>query len=924
MTKKNYSLNFFVSVAIFIFLFGKQITAFIVDYMWFDALGYKQLFIIPLKAKLFLFIVFTILALLIFFVNNVIAFHFKKDKTPLKKRYVLVWVLSSFFVGFIASFNWDIYLKYMNGHSFNITDPIFSNDVSFYVFVMPFLSFIITMFMLILIINTVWISLIYLWKEVSGFFDTSSFSGTIPGDIPNSRNSNNFENVIDLKPIKTNLTKEFNISISGKNHLFILASLFFILTAARHYLARYDILFSKAGVVFGAGYADVNVALPIANVLVFVSVLIAFAFLVRIFFKSRKIKRRHILISLVLIYVTMIFSSQMIPAFVQNFKVNPNEFSLEEQYIKHNIKYTNIAYGLDNVQETFFDVLDNPTIDVLNRNKDEITKLRILDWRPLTQTYKQLQEIRLYYDFADIDIGKYNIDGEETQVMLSARDLDHRQLRDKAKTWINDHMVFTHGYGIVMSPVNKVTDDGLPEFLIKDIPPVSSYFNIERPEIYYGEIDNDFVIVNTDIDEFDYPKGDLNEYTNYAGKGGIVIDSFLKRILLAFYFSDINIMLNTDITKESRILFTRQIQDRISKVVPFLALDNDPYVVIVNGRIKWIQDAYTFTNYFPYSDPVDDSGFGVNYIRNPVKIVMDAYDGTLDFYLSDINDPIIKTYSKMFEGFVKDINMASDELKTHFRYPEDLFKVQIDMFATYHMKDPKVYYNREDLWDIPNEIYGQGTSQEMTPYYVLLRLPGMKEEEYVLISPYTPIKKDNMIAWISGRISFDENSVSNDLVLFKFPKDKLVYGPSQIEARIDQNSEISEQLTLWSQRGSNVIRGNLLVIPIENTLLYIEPLYITADNSEIPELKRIILSYGNKVVMEETLELGLNELFGLKVITKNKMDSSDSTLGETKISVSLALEYYNNIQKSMANGNWEGIGENMKLLENVLKDLSDE
>ncbi len=902
LPKKN-SYNVIIAIVILVLMFGNSIITLVVDYMWFDAIGFKQLFLTPLIAKLSLFIMFFILTFIIFFINNWIAFHFKKDKIPLKKLHLKVGLGISFIIGWIASFNWDIYLKYLNTTNFNLLDPIFSKDIGFYVFELPFLSFIITTLVMILIANTIWVSVIYLWKEINQMFMTFNMP----------RNTNG--TTIDINSINPDKKDKFSISISAKNHFFILASIFFVLTAIRHFLLRYNILFSETGVVFGAGFSDVNVSLPIANILVIVSLVIAIAFTFRTIIKSKKIKRRHILISLVTLYLIFIMSSQLVPALVQFFRVNPNEFSLENQYIKHNIKFTNIAYGLTEVKETFFDISDNPNSNVLKRNQDDITQLRILDWRPLKQTYKQLQEIRLYYDFADVDIGKYEIDGKTTQVMLSVRELDHKQLRDKAKTWINEHLVFTHGYGIVMSPVNKITNEGLPELIIKDIPPVSEKFDILRPEIYYSEIDNDFVIVNTDIEEFDYPKGDFNEYTKYVGKGGVVIDSFIKKILLSIYFSDINIILNNDITKESKILFTRQIQDRISKAIPFLALDNDPYVVIVDGRIKWIQDAYTLTDKFPYSDRVSN----FNYIRNPIKIVMDAYDGSLEFYLTDPADPIIQTYAKIFPGFVKSIKDASPEIKEHFRYPEDLFKIQVSMFATYHMKDPKVFYNREDLWDIPNEVFGQGRLQEMTPYYVLLKLPEMKSEEYVLMIPYTPVKKDNMIAWISGRITFDEDSVSNDIVLFKFPKDKLIFGPAQIEARIDQNSKISEQLTLWSQRGSNVIRGNLLVIPIENTLLYIEPLYIIADNSEIPELKRIILSYGNKIVMETDFKSALNRLFDKNVVQELPEKIISQT--ESDITAAKALLYYNNVLDSMQKQDWEGIGRNMKLLEDILKEL---
>jgi uncharacterized membrane protein (UPF0182 family) len=502
------------------------------------------------------------------------------------------------------------------------------------------------------------------------------------------------------------------------------------------------------------------------------------------------------------------------------------------------------------------------------------------------------------------------IDGEYRQVLLSSRELDQGQLPDEAKTWVNIHQIYTHGYGVVMSPVNEVTEQGLPNYFVKDIPPIYTVaepsIRIERPEIYFGEAANEYVIVNTGTKELDYPKGDSNEYVSYEGKGGIALDSFGKKVLMALRFGDVKILLSSDINPQSRIMIYRNIQERVERITPFIFLDSDPYMVIDNGKLLWIQDGYTLSGNFPYSAKTAK----INYIRNSVKVVIDAYDGTMTYYVPE-NEPIIDTYSRIYPGLFHDILEMPESLSNHIRYPEDLFRIQSDIFQTYHMNNANVFYNKEDSWQTPLEIYGTGQQIEVEPYYIIMRFPDSDIEEFVLMTSFTPVNKDNMVSWLAAR-SDGENY--GKLLLYKFPKDKLVYGPSQIEARIDQDSVISEQLTLWSQQGSRVTRGNLLVIPINQSLLYIEPLYLESEQGQLPELKRVIVSDGKTLVMRENLNEALVALFG------DERPANEVTLTNDEL-IKEANSLYQKVLQAMASNDWSGMGMHFSSLGEALDKL---
>jgi uncharacterized protein len=904
---KNWIMRIIIGIIVVFVISISSITRLTTDYLWFGALGFDSIFLISVFSKIKLFLIAAIIFFIFATINIWISSMISEKKSLPWKFKLLIITIFSFIIGISISSNWFKFLQYFNQTSFNILDPIFAKDVSFYIFTLPFYQFILGFLMSTIVLTTILVIINYLVE----FIDLKKMFNKpeVPeGAIPVQSESFDF---------KTLFTKRKAIIHSG-----ILVSIFFLLLAIKHYLSRFSIMYSKQGIVVGAGYSDVVAYLPMIKILMVLAVIMAVLLLVWVFVisKQAKLRKRHIFVYALIVYFLFAFiGPTVIPGLVQTFKVSPNEINLEKPYIENNIKFTRMAYDLSNVEERDFDVELGLSSEVLDEAKETIDNVRILDWRPLTKTYKQTQEIRLYYDLAGIDIDRYNIDGKYTQVMLAPRELDQNQITENAKTWVNLHMVYTHGFGVVMSPVNEITKQGLPNYLIKDIPPIYTVeeenLKISKPQIYYGEKDNNFVLVNTKTNEFDYPKGNTNEYINYDGKGGITLNSFFKKVLMAIKFGDIKILLSSDISEESKIMFTRHITERVSKITPFIQLDEDPYLVIDNNRLLWIIDGYTSSGNYPYSEK-----FGrINYIRNSVKIVVDAYDGSVTYYMMDINDPIMKTYSNIFPNQFKLFEDMPESVKKHIRYPVDLFKIQSKIYSTYHMDDVKVFYNKEDAWQIPFEVYGVGQKVQVEPYYIIIKLPNEEKEEFVLMTSFTPIKKDNMVAWMAAR---SDNGNYGKLILYKFQKDKLIYGPLQIEAKIDQDSEISKQLTLWSQQGSSVTRGNLLIIPINDSILYIEPLYIQAETGQLPELKRVLVSDGESVVMEENLVLSLEALFGKskKVVEKN--ENIDSVKSENTL-IEEAQIYYDLIEESMKEGDWSGIGDNLGKLGNVLEGLSE-
>lgn len=873
----------------------------ITDYLWFTSLDFEQIFVINIEAKLFLFFVSGFIFLAFLILNLWLGKRHQKPNQIKTRTLGLIGLIISIFVARFAASRWDVFLRYLRQVPFGTNDPVFMKDISFYIFSLPFFEFVWT-FGIITIGLTLLFMLGFYFQSIIASFVSGNFQ-TTPGDLDGTSQRFNFK-------------KELNkLKNKAKVHISFLVALLFFAIAIGHYLSRYSILYAERGAVVGAGYTQINAQLPILNVLVFLAIALGVMALAAGFLKFSNIKSsaKYFVYVLVVYLLLAGLGLSIIPSVVQSLVVSPNEFNLEKPYIEDNINYTLNAYNLGNVEQRSISFEQAITQEMLNRNKETVNNIRILDWRPLTQTYKQTQEIRLYYDLSGIDIGRYNINDKYTQVMLAPRELNQNQLQQRAKTWVNKHLVFTHGYGAVMSPVNNVTSEGLPKYLIKDIPPVTtvneSSIEIERPQIYYGEQYSRYVIANSNTPEFDYPKGDTNEYINYDGEGGVQLDSFLKKLLMAIRFWDIKILLSSAVDEDSKIMFHRHIQDRISRVTPFLMLDSDPYLVINNGKLYWMQDAYTVTDKYPYSERTGR----FNYIRNPVKIVVDAYNGDIEYYMVN-KDPIMETYSNIYPNEFKRFDEMPAGLKDHIRYPEELFKIQSSIYSTYHMKDPNVFYNKEDAWEIPNEIYGTGQRVKVEPYYIIMKLPGQDETEFILMTSFTPTTKDNMISWMAAR-SDEENY--GEILLYKYPKDRLVYGPSQVEATIDQDSEISQQLTLWSQRGSSVTRGNLLVIPIEDSVLYVEPLYLQSEQGQLPQLKRVIVSDGNQVVMEETLQEALGALFEgeQQPVVPSKPAETFEEL------VNRANEEYNDFLNSIQDQNWAEAGESIDKLGKTLEQL---
>jgi len=674
-----------------------------------------------------------------------------------------------------------------------------------------------------------------------------------------------------------------------------------------YWLGIWELVFSTQGVVFGASYADIHAKLPAQWILL--SVVLLFMVLVLVSILRRNF--RWLLYGIGGWIVAAILVGGIFPAMVQRFQVQPNELVREGPYIEYNIQFTRDAFALNRVEEQPFPAEETPTPQDIAQNEVTINNIRLWDHRPLKDTYNQIQSIRLYYDFNDVDVDRYIIDDEYRQVMLSARELSAEKLAGEAQTWVNRQLQFTHGYGIALSPVNEITIQGLPNLLVKDIPPVG-IFDIE------GEKTNNYVIVKTNTQEFDYPMGDENVYGYYQGKDGVILDGFIRRLVYAWQFGDLNILISNELTPESRVLYYRNIRERVNHLAPFLKLDADPYLVVMDGRLFWIQDAYTTSDRYPYSQPL--SG-GLNYIRNSVKAVIDAYNGSVTFYITDPEDALIRTYQTIFPQLFVSAEQMPEYLRAHWRYPEDMFNIQALVYQSYHMHDARVFYNKEDLWAVPKEVYA-GSEQPMEPYYVIMRLPDEEKEEFLLMLPFTPVNKNNTIGWLAARCDGENYG---KLLAYIFPKDNLVYGPSQIENRIQQDTVITEQFALWGRGGSRVIRGNLLMIPLGKSLMYVEPVFLQAEAGGLPELKRVIVAAGEHIAMEATLEESIAAIFGAKVAPTEPEPPGpvEPVPAEVVNLIEQAQQHYNKAQEYLKAGDWTNYGKELDALKAVLDQLAE-
>lgn len=878
-----------------------------IDWLWFKSLNYQQVFRTMLLSGIGLQLMVGVAAFLFLFFNlfftrrtllrsltiswnrqeeRVITLFPSSPGQLVNSRtivylFLLVSLLMAFFLSLGVSGNWVVVQKFLKAVPFGLSDPVFQKDAGFYVFTLPFYHFLYKLANWLILLSGFWVVLAYF------------ISGLLSGDPARL-----------LEPLE------------ARFHLSALAAAFFFVRAWGYCLDQYMLLYSPQGVVYGAGYTDLYARLPAYKIMLFVTLLVGMIIL-----GSALIKRFRLIVYAVGVMFALSVALLVIyPSLLQKLVVIPNEMEREKPYIENNIKMTRIAYDLNTVEKKSFPAGKTITAQDLQENEDTVKNIRLWDYRPLQQTYSQLQEMRTYYEFKDVDVDRYTVDGHYRQVMLSARELNVNSLPE-AKTWVNQHLKYTHGYGIAMSPVNEVTSEGLPEFFIKDIPPVTrTNLKVERPEIYFGELTNQYVIVNTRSQEFDYPVGEENAWSTYQGKSGVQINSLFRRVIFAVAFHDYKLLLAGDVTNESQVLYYRNIVERARKVAPFLLYDGDPYIVLSEGKLYWILDAYTVSNMFPYAEPFQED---FNYIRNAVKVVIDAYTGQVSFYAILPDEPVLKAYEKIFPGLFLPFEKMPADLKNHIRYPEDLFTIQAKKYAVYHMEDYRVFYNKEDKWNLPSELFG-AEEQTMEPYYTIVHLPGEERPEFIQIMPFTPQNKKNMIAWLAGR---SDGRDYGKLFVYEFPKQELVYGPMQIEARINQDTLISQQITLWDQGGSRVIRGNLLVVPIKDALLYVEPLYLQAEQSKMPELRRVIVIHGDKVVMEPTLQLAMEKIFGKQEASSGKTQSAEErkTGQEERSLLQLAQEanrLYDDAQQRLKQGDWGGYGENMQKLKNILEQLA--
>lgn len=890
-----------IAVLAVLVLCSPQIAHFATDYLWFDEVGYQSVFLTFTFAKFAVGIVVFLLVFLLSYLTLHVTTKYEPKVTvegdtvvnvPNKKGGKRIMALvPSLVLGVLAGYLsatalWQNILLFLQQTPAGVTDPVFGRDISFYFFSL-------SLFETVYALAFLFLAVIFLFNLLMTFY-LQGFS-------------------------------KQTFQLMGKRIIYFTTA-FVLLLIAGFQLQAANLLYAQDGAVLGAGYTDLHVTLPMYYIASAACVLTAVCLLAALKKKSAKIAAvGPIALAAVLVIGGLAATG------VQNFIVQPAEIAKEQPYITNNIEMTNKAYGLDDIKEMEFSGSGTLTATDLQEEMDTIKNIRLIDYRPTITVFNQLQSMRLYYKFVDVDIDRYDISGTQQQVYLSARELDQSSLDDSAQTWVNKYLKYTHGYGAVVTPVNQVTSQGQPEMWVENIPPSTTIPELEitRPEIYYGQLTNDYVIVNTEEPEFDYPIGDSNAQSQYEGDAGIPMN-FVNKTLFAMDRSNYKILFSNLITSDSKILLNRNILDRVEKIAPFLTFDSDPYLVVQDGGLVWVIDAYTSTDKYPYAAKVTNREsifYGQNYIRNSVKATVNAYTGETSFYIVDKTDPLVNSYAKVFPGLFKPLDEMPENLREHLKYSTTLFEVQTEIYQQYHMKNPTVFYNKEDVWSIANEIYGSETTK-MESYFVNMRLPGSDELEFLLMRPFTPTQKQNMVSWLAAR-NDDENY--GELVLFKFPKQTTVYGPMQVEARISNDSEISQNLNLWDQQGSSVIRSNLLVVPIKESILYIEPIYLTMNSeNSLPEVVRIVVAYQDKIVMEKTLDEALSKLFGTDFRTEGAVPSTPDSDNDTT-STGGVLTYnevveqikaaYQNAKRSAQNGNWADYGRYLEQLEQAISQL---
>ena len=905
--RKRFSL-IVVVVALFLLLGGLSFAVDLYfDFLWFQELGKSVVFTTALVAQSMLASL-TLLAAFIFLFLNLLHANrgpgeiqlgiptptgqitaYVVTRQMVRRIAGLAALVVSAFLGLREAQQWERVWRWLNKVDFGTTDPIFGRDISFFVFSLPLMGEVVSLAMVVCLLAGAGTLILYYFKGALSIHS---------------------------------LSKRGHI----RTHISLLLALFFLLLSANAYLDRFQVLYSSGGPMFGATYADLHGRLPLLNLQVAAAIVGALLLAYNAF-----AVRNVAAIGGIGLYFAVALLGGVYPALLQKFVVAPNELGRETPQIEHNIRATLHAYGLQRVEERNLSGDKALSRQDIQDNAATVQSIRLWDHEPLLDAFSQIQEIRTYYDFATVDNDRYMLNGMSQQMMISPRELNSVSLPER--NWINEHLSYTHGYGVTLGPVNRVTREGLPVLLVQDIPPraLEPSLAITRPEIYYGELTKGYVIVKTSEKEFDYPAGEENVYATYKGEGGVPVRSFLRKLLFAIYFKDPNIVLSPMLKADSRFLYFRDIRTRVQKVAPFVTLDQDPYIVISDGKLYWIQDGYTTSDRYPYSTPLKGIG---NYIRNSVKAVVDAYSGRVDLYVADATDPLIQVYQRIFPGVFRPIAEMPPDLQRHVRYPEDIFRFQTFIYSMYHMTNPQIFYNKEDLWEVPVLSSGQAESP-MAPYYTIMRLPQeKKEEEFILMLPFTPNRKDNLSAWMVAR---SDAPNYGQLVVYRFPKQKLVYGPKQIVARINQDAEISRQVSLWDQRGSQVIQGTLLVIPIEEGLIYVRPLYLRSETGKIPELKRVIVAYENRIAMEETLEASIARIFGDQIPVPGDQipvpgeqtsapvagtGTVAAAPGERADLIIKARDAFGRAIEAQRAGDWARYGEELKSLGTILNELA--
>ncbi|MDI6619140.1 MAG: UPF0182 family protein [Clostridiales bacterium] len=904
------------ALVILLIIFFSSIINFLVNVQWFVEVGYSSVFFtklftelkfgIPIFVVLFLIIYFYLLFMKGQYIKYSKAIYSKQQlKSASVKLFLVAFILSALIAFGITSSKWDDILKFIYATPFNLKDPLFGKDISFYMFRLPMYRTIYNFAFSTLFIITILNLIFYLVVAINTM----------------SENRYSDYNVLQMDRHRRFMIGKGVFEFAAKQMSFFICAIF-IMVGIGYLFKNYNLVYSSRGVAFGASYTDVHVTYLFNRILMALSIVAALSIFYAMYKKKVKLTLWVIGIMIGASLVQGIFETA-----VQKLVVFPNEIVKEKPYIDFNIKYTRLAYGLDNVEQKDFPAEQNLTPQDIASNKNTIDNIRINDFAPALDVYNQLQGIRPYYRFSDVDIDRYTINGKYTQVFAAARELDKDKLPAGSQTWQNKHLLYTHGYGITMSPVNSVTSEGQPNFIIKDIPPVSSSdIKVDRPEIYFGELANDYIITNTKQKEIDYPSGDSNNYTTYQGSAGIKLNG-LNRLLFMIKEGSFNFLLSNAITSNSKIILNRNIVQRVQQIAPFLIYDKDPYIVVNGGKLYWIIDAYTASSAYPYSEPINN----INYIRNSVKVIIDAYNGKTNFYIYDKKDPIAMTYNKIFPHLFKSADELPSGLKEHLRYPEDIFDIQLEIYKKYHMTDSSIFYTREDMWSVsgPTADTDQAQAQNNSePSYIIMKLPDGKDEEFMLINPYTPAGKGNMVAWLSARM--DKENYGK-LIVYKFPRQKTVYGPSQFKAMVNSDPTISKEKSLWNQQGSGIMEGTTITIPIDKSLLYVMPLYIKSTGSNsIPEMKRVILGYGDRIVMEDTLGKALNSMFNIQNTGTTTTQQEENTHpGTTTINenagnlIKEANDEFAKAKDAQQKGDWAGYGSHINKLESLLKQLNE-